>query len=168
MNYCNICGTKLKPKELEHEGIIPFCEKCHEFRFPSFNCAVSMIVLNPHKDKILLIQQYGKKRNILVAGYVNQKESLEEALVRELKEEIGRNATEYHYMKSEYFAKSNTVICNFVVVADDESLQDVSEWEIDDANWFSFEEAKNQVAQGSLAQRFLLYFLLDRNALLSD
>ena len=55
MKYCSTCGHPLIVKELEHEGMIPFCEHCKEYRFPIFNTAVSMVVLNPQKDKILLI-----------------------------------------------------------------------------------------------------------------
>lgn len=158
MSYCSECGHKLEPRELEHEGMIPYCEHCKEFRFPVFNTAVSMIVLNPSKDKILMIQQYGRPNNILVAGYVNQGEALEDAVCRELMEEIGLHALSYHYMKSEYFANSNSVICNFAVVVDEESLDGVSEWEIDKAEWFDFAGAKTAVKPCSLAQRFLFNF----------
>ena len=52
MKYCVECGTKLIYKELENEGMIPYCEKCHEYRFPIFSSAVSMIILNPDKSKL--------------------------------------------------------------------------------------------------------------------
>lgn len=159
MKYCTKCGSRLQLRTLQQEGEVPYCEQCQEYRFPLSNTAVSMIVLNPQKDRILLIQQYGKKRNILVAGYVDQKEALEAAVVREIKEELGRDVIAYTYLKSEYFEKSNTLMCNFAVVLDCECLKDVSTWEIDSAQWYSFEEAKQQIAPGSLAQQFLFYFL---------
>lgn len=158
MEYCKTCGHPLQLHFLEHEGIIPYCEHCKEFRFPLSNTAVSLIVLSPQKDQILLIQQYGRPQYILVAGYVDQKESLEEALMREVKEELGRTVWKYQYLRSEYFEKSNTLMCNFAVVIDDVSLEKVSEWEIDQATWFSFADAKQAIYQGSLAQRFLLNF----------
>ena len=52
---CPECGYKLVEKELEGEGLVPYCEKCNEFRFPMFNVAVSMIVVNESNGKILLI-----------------------------------------------------------------------------------------------------------------
>lgn len=51
MKYCSTCGHPLILKE--HEGRIPYCEQCQEYRFPVFSTAVSMVVLNPEKDKIL-------------------------------------------------------------------------------------------------------------------
>lgn len=81
--YCQECGTALIEKELENEGMVPFCPKCNQYRFPLYNVAVSMIVISRQTDKILLIKQYGRPFFILVAGYVNRTESLEHAAARE-------------------------------------------------------------------------------------
>lgn len=159
MKCCYECGHALEMRELDHEGLVPYCPQCEDFRFPIFNTAVSMIVLNPNEDKILMIQQYGRASNILVAGYVNKGESAEEALAREMMEEIGRVVVKQRFMKTEYFAGSNTLIWNFAVVTDSEDLSGVSEWEIDLAQWFTFDEALREVKANSLAQRFLLYFM---------
>ena len=159
MNYCSHCGQKLILKECEHEGMVPYCETCKKFVFPTFNTAVSLIALSPDQKQILLIQQYGKTRNILVAGYVNQKESVEETIVREMQEEIGRKVMKYRFLKSEYFERTNTLMLNFAVLLDSTSLENVSDWEIDACAWYDFEQAKEAIAQGSLAQKFLLNFL---------
>ena len=50
-DYCYECGTKLEIKELEHEGLIPFCPKCKEFRFPIFSSAVNVVILNKEQTK---------------------------------------------------------------------------------------------------------------------
>ena len=88
MNYCDQCGEKLIYKENGIDGKVPFCPHCQQFKFPAFNSAISAIVFNPDKDKILLIQQYGKPYHVLVAGYINKGENAKEALVREIKEEL--------------------------------------------------------------------------------
>ena len=89
MSYCVKCGHELIEKENGIDGMVPYCPNCQEFRFPMFNSAVSALVLNPKKDKILLIQQYGHKDNILIAGYVTKGENAKQALFREVKEETG-------------------------------------------------------------------------------
>ena len=111
--YCSQCGTALIEKELKNEGIIPFCPSCGEYRFPVFNTAVSMIVINQKEKKILLIKQYGKDAYILVAGYVNRTENLEDAVRREIREETGMEVTELHFNRSSFFEPSNTLMCNF-------------------------------------------------------
>ena len=74
--FCRMCGTKLEIRELENEGMIPFCPKCEAYRFPQYNVAVSMITVNEATDEILLIQQYGRPSYVLVAGYVSKGEAL--------------------------------------------------------------------------------------------
>ncbi len=156
--YCPKCGHKLIIKPLEHEGNIPFCESCNEYKFRMFNVAISTIVHNPTEDKIALIQQYGRTKNILVAGYVTIGEGVEEALCREVKEELGRTVTAYEFNASEYFAPSNTLMVNFASRIDSEDLSGINE-EIDRIQWFTIEEAKENIFHGSLAERFLLRWL---------
>lgn len=158
MKHCYECGTKLEDKFLEGEGMIPYCSTCENYRFPIFSTATSMIVLNPHKDKILLIQQYGKVRNILVAGYVNKGENAEETVAREVKEEIGLEVEKIVYNKSKYYGPSNTLMLNFSCVAKSEDLSHLTD-EVDKAQWFSFDEAKKNILSNSLAEEFLLSFL---------
>jgi len=158
MKYCVECGTKLEMKYLEGEGEIPFCPNCNEFRFPIFNCAVSMEVMNPDKNKVILIQQYGREFNILVAGYINKGESAEHAVAREVKEELGLNVGEIKFNKSKYFEPSNTLMINFSCVADTEDLSGMTK-EVDKAQWYAFDEAQKAIKQGSLAHEFLLNFL---------
>ena len=95
--HCYECGTELTEKELEGEGIVPYCPQCQQYRFPMYNVAVSMIVTDEETGKILLIQQYGKPTYILVAGYVNRGEAAEDAVVREVREETGYTLTSWQY-----------------------------------------------------------------------
>ena len=88
MKYCMHCGHKLDEKYLMGEGMVPYCPECQEFRFPVYNTAVSMIVMNKELDKVLLIKQYGRDSYILVAGYVNKGEDAEDAVKREIGEEL--------------------------------------------------------------------------------
>ena len=137
MKYCYECGNKLINKELENEGIIPYCEKCGEYRFPIFSTAVSMIVENQDKTKMLLIQQYGKKNNVLVAGYINKGENAEAAVIREVMEETGLKVKTLHFNKSEYFKNTNTLMLNYSCTVESESLEHLNTVEVDEAQWFT-------------------------------
>ncbi len=159
MKYCYECGNKLINKELENEGIIPYCEKCGEYRFPIFSTAVSMIVENQDKTKILLIQQYGKKNNVLVAGYINKGENAEAAVIREVMEETGLKVKTLHFNKSEYFKNTNTLMLNYSCTVESESLEHLNTVEVDEAQWFTHEQAVENIKKNSLAERFLLNYL---------
>ena len=159
MKYCYECGGKLTERELENEGIVPYCEKCREYRFPIFSTAVSMIVENIDKTKILLIQQYGRKNNILVAGYVSKGENAENAVVREVMEETGLKVVDMNFNKSEYFEKTNTLMLNYSCRVEDESLAHLNKGEVDKAQWFTHEQACENIKPDSLAQKFLFHYL---------
>ena len=154
MNYCTQCGAKLHGKYHETEGRdIPYCESCQAFRYPGFNTAVSMLVLNRDRSRILLIQQYGRPFYVLVAGYVDRGEDAEHAVVREVREELGLTVDTLRFNRSHYFAPSNTLMLNFTVtVAEDNPHPN---WEVDAWRWFTLEEARASIKPNSLAAAFL-------------
>ena len=156
-NYCRECGTKLVPRELENEGIVPYCPECEQYRFPQYNVAVSMIVTTQERDRILLIKQYGRDIYILVAGFVNKGEDAEDAVSREIMEELGLDVKSCSFNHSHYFEPSNTLMLNFTAVVDFEEPHPNKE--IDDYKWFTTEEAGENIYQPSLASAFLKGYL---------
>ena len=154
MNYCMHCGTRLQPKQHPTEGIVPWCETCQAFRYPVFNTAVSLLVMDRSKSKIILIRQYGRPHYILVAGYVNRGEDAEDAARRELREEMDLEAISVRFNRSHYYAPTNTLMLNFTVTVDEEVAH--PNWEVDGWRWFSFDEARAAIRPGSLAEAFLL------------
>ncbi|WCM71515.1 NUDIX domain-containing protein [Clostridium perfringens] len=73
-----------------------------------------------------------------------------------MKEETGLNVKDYQYMKSSYYEKTNTLMCNFICMVDSEDLSQINE-EVDKAEWFSFEDALKNIKSKSLAEEFLIY-----------
>ena len=114
MEFCYQCGTRLEHRALAGEGLVPYCPACQAYRFPIYNTAMSTALLNPAQDRVLLLQQDGRKAYILLAGYVTRGESAEQALVREVREEVGLTVISYRYMQSCFFEPSNTLMLNFV------------------------------------------------------
>ena len=157
-NYCRECGTKLVPRELKNEGIIPYCPSCEQYRFPQYNVAVSMIVVDESRDRILLIQQYGRPSYILVAGYVNRGEGLEDAVRREVREETGMTVDHMKFNRTQFFEKSDTLMCNFTAFVKDAGEFDPN-YEIDSSAWFTRDEARANIRPDSLAEYFLVSYL---------
>ena len=161
MSYCVKCGTKLEEKFLEHEGMIPYCSKCSEYRFEQFNVAVSMVILNKEKNKTLFIEQYGRNIKVLVAGYVKKGETAEETVRRELFEEVGLNVHSMKFQISKFHERSNTLMLNYLVVVED--LMVLKNFEVDRFDWYSLEEAYKLTNVGSLAKEFYDYFYEVKN-----
>ncbi len=158
MQYCLECGTKLELKFLENEGQIHYCPKCQCFRFEPFNTAISVVIVTKDFAKTLLIEQYGKKRYILVAGYVNKGESAEEAVRREIAEEVGLEVVKLMFQKTHYYEKTNTLMLNYIAVVKNDAVQ--SNYEIDSYKWFSLNEALENIAPNSLAKEFYEMFYM--------
>ncbi len=163
--YCPNCGHKLIKKELEHEGLVPYCENCTEYHFPLYSVAVSMIILNEKENKILLIKQYNTDFYRFVAGYINKGEAAEEAVKREMLEEIGIAPIKIFPLKTAFFAKTETLMLNYLAIIDTLNLN--TNYEIDSYNWFTIEEAYNNLKEAKLAKIFFEYFLNKRGELLN-
>ena len=152
MKFCEECGTKLEPKYLDGEGMIDYCSNCQKFVFKKYSVAVILIVISVKTKKVLLIKQYNKDKFILIAGYINQGESAEEALVRELKEEVSLIPISWTFKKTKYFEKSNTLMLNYVVYVN-EDIVNVNH-EVDYFEWFDLEAALNVFDKTTLAYEF--------------
>ena len=160
MNHCVECGAKLEERLLEKEGMIPWCPSCQAFRFPIFNTAVSMVVADEEAEKILLIQQYGRPRWILVAGYVTRGEAAETTVRREVMEEVGLKVDKVRFNRSRFFEPSNTLMLNFTASVSSQDEVTITD-EVDRWQWFTYEEAREAIFPNSLAEEFLLGWLKD-------
>lgn len=152
--YCTECGEKLTLMFKPDEGLVPFCKKCNEYRFPRFAAAVSMVVTNRTKDKILLAKHNGSEDYILFAGYIKKGETAEKAVTREFKEETRLDTVKFKYMGSRYHERKDILMLNFLIVAEDGTpVPDRNE--ITEVKWFSLDEAVEVVKKDSMAKAFL-------------
>ncbi len=152
--YCPVCGDKLALFVHDQEGLVPYCKHCGEFRFPQFATAVSMVVVNREKNKILLAKHKGQADFILFAGYVKKGETAEKTVTREFREETRLNVVKYKYMSSRYHEPHNVLMLNFLVVAENGKIT-LDESELDEAVWFDFDDAIAAIRKDSDAEAFL-------------
>ena len=152
--FCYECGEKLALVLHEQEGLVPYCKKCNEFRYPQFAAAVTLVATNRNKDKILLAKHVGQDDYILFAGYVKKGETVEKTVTREFKEETKLNVVKYKYTSSRYRADKNLLLFNFIVVAENGEAQ-IDKRELAVVKWFTFDEALAHVRKDSDAEAFL-------------
>jgi NAD+ diphosphatase len=152
--YCSECGEKLTLLFLDGEGLVPYCSACGEYRFPLYSTAVSMVVTNRAKDKILLAKHKEQNEFILFAGYVKKGETAEKAVTREFKEETKLNTVKFKYMSSRYHEPRNVLMLNFLLMAEDGAAI-AEKVELDEVKWFTFDEALQNIQKNSTAEFFL-------------
>lgn len=152
--FCTECGEKLTLMYANGEGLVPYCKNCGQFRFAQFATAVSMVVTNRNKDRILLAKHKGQEDYILFAGYVKKGETAEKAVTREFKEETKLNTVKFKYMSSRYHEPKNVLMLNFITVAEDGDIV-LDEKELEEVKWFTFDEALEAIKKDSTAEAFL-------------
>ena len=146
--FCGKCGTKTTEKPDERAII---CPNCNTVVFPKISPAIIVAILC--KDKILLAHNsnFEQKRYSLVAGYVDVGETLEETVMREVKEEVGLDVKNIRYYKSQPWAFSGSMMIGFTAEADDTQPIRPDNVEITEADWFSRENLPNHPPKISIA-----------------
>ena len=131
--YCGRCGSKTEMKKDERATV---CPDCNLVNYPKISPAI--IVAITCKDKILLAKGKHYKGDFysLVAGYVDIGESIEETVVREVKEEVGLDIQKLKYYRSQPWPFSGSVMLGFTAEADDKQPIIIEENEIKEAGWF--------------------------------
>ena len=132
--FCGKCGTRtrLKPDERAIQ-----CPVCHTVVYPKISPAIIVAIVS--KNKILLARNSNFPGNwySLIAGYADIGESLEEALVREVKEEVGLDVKHIRYYKSQPWPLSSSMMIGFIAEADESQPIHIDEKEISEAAWFT-------------------------------
>lgn len=95
--YCGVCGGTMH----QHTDISKKCEECGKEVWPQL--ATAIIVLIHRGDEVLLVHANNFKGNYygLVAGFVETGETLEQAVIREVKEETGLSIKNISYFGSQ-------------------------------------------------------------------
>jgi NAD+ diphosphatase len=144
--FCGRCGEPTHPVPNERAM---GCPKCGLHCYPRLSPAVIMIV---HRgDEMLLAQgaRFGMPMYSALAGFVEPGESLEAAVKREVREEVGLVVDDVTYFSSQPWPFPNSLMVGFYAahVAGDIVIDPV---EIVDAQWFRAEALPN-VPSGGLS-----------------
>ena len=132
--YCGRCGSRTELKKEERAAV---CPECNRVVFPTISPAI--IVAITCNNKILLAKGKNYKGDFyaLIAGYVDVGESIEETVVREVKEEVGLDIKNLKYYKSQPWPFSASLMLGFTAEADDTQQIVIDENEIKEAGWFA-------------------------------
>jgi len=139
--FCALCGSKNRK---ERGGQVLRCETCERHIFPRTDPVVIMLIIDASNEERCLLGQ-GKGRMVqsnfysALAGFIDQGESIEEAVRREVQEEsqvnVGR--VQYHSSQPWPFPSSLMIGCHALAVSTEIV---VNSSEMANVSWFSKEE----------------------------
>ncbi|QQS11156.1 MAG: NAD(+) diphosphatase [Rhodospirillales bacterium] len=138
--FCGVCGGETKVGKAGHERTC-VNEACKAQHFPRTDPAVIMLV--HHGDKCLLGRgkHFPRGMHSTLAGFVEPGESFEDAVAREVYEEVKVKVRDVRYRSSQPWPFPASVMIGFHAEA--ESLEfDVNESELESARWLSREELR--------------------------
>ena len=148
--YCPHCGNKLIKKEIGDEGMIPFCETCSVPLWDMFTTCIITAVVNDEREVALIKQSYLTTATyVCVAGHMKVGESAEETVIREVKEEIGLDVKELKFVKTYPYEQKEMLMLGFMAKV--KKADFVFSPEVDTAKWFKYEEALENIREGSIA-----------------
>jgi len=146
--HCSRCGAET---ESTLGGSVRVCVKDQSQHHPRTDSAV-IVLVKDKDDRILLGHQpiWPDGRFSTFAGFLEPGETFEQCVEREVFEESGVKVSEITYLGSQPWPFPASIMIAFSAVADDPSTAKADGVEITDVRWFSREELKNSVADGSL------------------
>ena len=139
--FCGSCGSQNFSTE---GGFVMKCsnDKCGKSHFPRTDPAI--ITLISFQDKVLLGRspRFPDSMYSTLAGFVEPGESLEQALEREVFEEVGIKVKNIKYFNSQPWPFPASLMLGFFAEAVNDQMT-IDYDEIEDAHWFSINELKS-------------------------
>ncbi|MFF7246436.1 NAD(+) diphosphatase [Embleya sp. NPDC008237] len=145
--FCARCG---QPTEIAAAGHVRRCPACEAEHYPRTDPAVIMLVLD-RDDRCLLGRQasWPDRRFSTFAGFVEPGESLEQAVARELHEEVGVRTASTEYLASQPWPFPSSLMLGFIAYAEDDRVR-VDGEEISEAHWYSRAQLKEAIDAGEV------------------
>jgi len=147
--HCPQCGA---PTKSEQGGSVRRCTVDGSEHFPRTDPAMIVLVTDPEGTSAVLGRGPNWPAGFLscLAGFVEAGESAEQAVVREVAEEVGLRTRSVQYVASQPWPFPCSLMLGFRAVADRAELRPAA-GEIAEARWLTRDEMQAEIASGALA-----------------
>jgi len=153
--FCGRCGAPLTTSTTERAKQ---CPQCGLIQYPRI--APSIIVLIQRDQELLL----GRSSHFpagfysVIAGFVEPGETLEEAVEREVLEEVGIRIADIRYFGSQPWPFPHSLMIGFIAQYAGGEIS-IDNKEMEDAGWFTADNLPNIPGKISIARRLIDWFL---------
>ena len=153
--FCGRCGVRMKTLLTERAKECPQCGLLH---FPRLSPAIIVLIEREHELLLARSRHFAPGVYSVLAGFVEPGESLEEAIVREVREEVGIIVRDIRYFGSQPWPFPHSLMVGFTATyAGGEITLDDSE--IEDAAWFGVENLPTLPGKISIARKLIEWFI---------
>ncbi|HEY4027915.1 MAG TPA: NAD(+) diphosphatase [Candidatus Dormibacteraeota bacterium] len=159
--YCGRCGGATEPHETE---MARACQPCGALYFPRINPAVITLVHRGDNEVLLAHdRRFPAGFFALLAGFVEPGETLEQAVAREVREEVGLEVDDIRYFGSQAWPFPSQLMAGFFARYRSGEIR-VQEEELTEAHWFPLDglpSPANRPPTFSIAGRLIARYLAD-------
>jgi NAD+ diphosphatase len=133
------------------------CPDCRYEHYPHLHPAIITLVVDGDRCLLARKREWAPGRYALVAGFVDNGESLEGCVRREVKEEVGVDVKDIEYVGSQNWPFPSQLMIGFIAVyAGGEVTIDAAE--LEDARWFPRDRLPNGPSRHSIASYIIERF----------
>lgn len=149
--FCPLCGRELEEKYSWDEGGVPYCSYDDMMFFDTPKPCIMVAIIKD--DEILLLKQsyIYKNSKVLLTGYVDNNETAEEAVYREVKEESGIEVCNIKYLGSDYVKDKEILMITFM--ADYVSGKINKSDEVEGMDWSKLTDALHEMKEDLIGTR---------------
>ncbi|HSO25981.1 MAG TPA: NAD(+) diphosphatase [Methanobacteriaceae archaeon] len=153
--FCGKCGT---PTETMDKEMAKICQECGFISFTRLSPAVITAIVK--EGKLLMAKHnYGPYRKYgLIAGFVEAGETLEEAVERETREEVGLKVKNIEYFGSQPWPYPHSLMIGFTAEYESGKIE-VDGKEIAHAKWFEVDDLPEPPSRISIAGELIDWFV---------
>lgn len=146
--FCGVCGSPTRSAE---GGCLRVCtnNQCGQHHFPHTDPAIIVLIIRDEHCLLIRKSWWPAGMYSNVSGFVEPSENLEDAVVREVREETGLEVKEIAYHSSQPWPFPSALMLGFTAVASEGAVR-VDEDELESARWFTREEMQRQLKGGML------------------
>lgn len=162
--FCPRCATKLDSHEDE---LAKVCSSCAHHQYPRISPCIIVLVKNGNRCLLAHGSKFAPGRYSTLAGFIEAGESAENAVVREVKEEVGINIENIEYCFSQSWPFPHSFMLGYMA---DYAGGDITPdgVEILDADWFSVDDLPTLPPKFTIARRLIDRFLIETGAEVRD
>ena len=150
--FCGQCGSKAERVDWEKAV---HCHRCQHRSYPRVSPCIIVAIHN--NEKVLLakgVRHRDANMYSTLAGFVESGESLEQAVHREVFEEVGVKVKNLRYYNSQPWPFPHSLMVGFIAEYDAGEIR-CQENEIDDAQWFDIDNLPTIPPKVSIAGQLI-------------
>ncbi len=157
--YCGHCATptiQLPPERAKR------CPQCQLRQYPRLSPAVIMLIYRGEEILLARAPRFRDGMYSVLAGFVEPGESLEETVIREVREEVGIAIKNIRYFGSQPWPFPNSLMVGFIAEYASGTLT-LEPTEIESADWFHKTDLPPVPSQLSIARKLIDWFVSSAN-----